>query len=397
VAFGVVDHDDRPDVILLDTSWSSTELFAHELARHGLNVHAFTSILRRPPYLRARYPYRSFQIEPDVNRWPEALLDMVERVRPTYIIPGGEESLYWLWEQPQPIQRLCLPNVPEALRPLLLDRAVLLSEAASWGVPTPQSLAMRNLDDCLAAIAGGVPLVVKSGQSFAGTGVALCRTPGEVIDAFQKYVAAGQSVTAQQFYTGGSYLAGGMFVHGEPVHFYAGESIEAWPPLTGYSLKVRSVGEPRFSAMLKSAQIVAEHLDWTGLASFDFVCGDEDDHLRLVDFNPRHWGSADAAGPSGADVFGGLARWIKCGDAGAPTNSVPGVSHRVFPKYQLEISPVGVFRRLAGMHDAPWHDLPLLLGEAEWELRHRVIVRLARSGDSKLAVKLRAAFKVSPL
>ena len=64
------------------------------------------------------------------------------------------------------------------------------------------------------AIAAGLPLMVKSGQSVGSRGVALCRTPGEVIEAFERFGSRGTSVTAQRFYTGPTYLAGALFVHG---------------------------------------------------------------------------------------------------------------------------------------------------------------------------------------
>ena len=99
---------------------------------------------------------------------------MVERVEPAFIIPCTEHALYWLWNQPEHIQERCLPSVTPAIRPLLLDRALLLEAAAGWGVATPTAMPLNSHDDCRAAIAAGLPLVVKSGQSIGG-GVALCR------------------------------------------------------------------------------------------------------------------------------------------------------------------------------------------------------------------------------
>ena len=75
------------------------------------------------------------------------------------------------------------------------------------------------------------------------------------------------------------------------MHFYAGEKTVMSPPLTGRAFELRSAGEPHFSALLRSAETVCKNLEWTGLASFDFVL-DEDGQFRFVDFNPRQWGSA---------------------------------------------------------------------------------------------------------
>ena len=59
-------------------------------------------------------------------------------------------------------------RVAPAIRPLLLDRALLLEAAAGWGVATPTAMSLNSHDDCRAAIAASLPLVVKSGQSIGG-------------------------------------------------------------------------------------------------------------------------------------------------------------------------------------------------------------------------------------
>lgn len=351
---------DGPDIILVDTRWFSTDYLAYGLASHGSRVHSFTPSLQWPPrFLRAAYPYRSYAQERFKNEPSDTFAAMVERVDPACIIPCTEQALYWIWQQPGHIQERCLPNVPPALRPLLLDRALLLEKAAGWGVATPASMPLDSPDDCRAAVATGLPLMVKSGQSFASNGVALCRTSDEVMQAFERFSHKGASVTAQRYYAGPTYLAGAFFAHGEATHFYAGKKTVVWPPLTGYSYEIRSAGEPHFSTLLQAAETVCKNMEWTGLASFDFVL-DEDNEFRFVDFNPRLWGAASATVPAKVDLCGGIDRWIRCGDAGPPSRSVPGISHRVFPKYSLEPSDMSVWRRVMGLRDAPW-DAPLLV------------------------------------
>ena len=100
----------RQDVILVDTTWGSVDFLACQLARRGLRVHAFTPFLRWPRYLRAGYPYRSHVELPLVKGSSDAFEAMVERIGPACIIPGTEDALYWLWDQPGQIQRLCLPG-----------------------------------------------------------------------------------------------------------------------------------------------------------------------------------------------------------------------------------------------------------------------------------------------
>jgi hypothetical protein len=364
----------KRDVILVDTTWGSADFFAYQLAKQGLNVHAFTPFLRRPRSLRMAYPYRSYVEEPLGSGPSESLAAMVEKVDPACIVPCTEDALYWLWDQPYHVGQRCLPNVTPAARPLLLDRALLLAEAATWGVPTPTAMPLGNLDDCRAAVANGLPLVVKASRSIGSTGVALCRTSEEVAGAFEKFSSSGMSVSAQRFYLGPTYLAGALFVYGEAVHFYVGEKTVVWPPLTGYSFVIESAPEPHLSSLLRFAETVCKNLEYTGLASFDFVL-DEDGVFRFVDFNPRIWGAADATIPAEVDLFGGLARWIRDGAAGPPSRSIPGISHRIFPKYTFEPSDMSLRRRLMGLRDAPWSNPSLIFGEMVYEFQRRTTKR----------------------
>jgi hypothetical protein len=368
-----------PDVILVDTTWASVDFLAHQLVKRGLRVHAFTPHLHRPRYLRVTsYPYTSFVEQPLEKESADSFRAMVERIGPACIMPCTDQALYWMWDQPDHIQRLCLPDVAPAVRPLLLDRALLLEEAAAWGVPVPEGMPLGSRADCDAAIAAGLPVMVKSGRSVGALFVALCRTPGEVIEAFERFAPLGASVTAQHFYTGPTYMAGALFVDGEAVHLYSGEKTIMWPKLTGYAFEMRSASEPTLSQLQKYAESVCKQLEWTGMAGLDFVLG-EDGEFRFLDFNPRLWGCADATLSAGVDLFDGLARWIRDGNAGPPTRPRPGIVHKVFPKYTFEPSGMSPWQRLGGLRDAPWDAPSFIIGEALVELRNRVTARIAKA------------------
>jgi hypothetical protein len=363
---------DSPDVILVDRMDVTTDYLARKLTGRGARVHLYTPFPKWPlPFLLSAYPYRSLQGEPFGDSPSDSFATLVERVDPACIIPCTESALYWLWQQSPDIQERCLPKVGPAIRPLLLDRALLLEKAAGWGVATPDSIPLNSHDDCHAAVATGLPLMVKSGQSSASNGVALCHTPDDVIRAFDKFFLRGTSVSAQRYYVGPTYMAGALFVHGEAAHFYAAEQTVMWPPLTGYSHEIRSVGEPYLSTLLQATEAVCKNLEWTGLASFDFVLG-EDGQFRFVDFNPRLWGSAGAMRTARMDLYGGVDRLIRYGDAGPPSRSAPDISYRVFPKYTVEPSDLSMRRRLLGLLDGPW-DTPFL---AASEIAYKVAMRL---------------------
>ena len=129
--------------------------------------------------------------------------------------------------------------------------------------------------------------------------------------------------------------------------------------------------------MLQHAESVCKQLEWTGLASFDFVLG-EDGEFRFVDFNPRHWGSADATLPNRGRPVQRAGPVDPRGHRGPASRPLPGISTRVFPKYTFEPSGMSPWRRLAGLRDAPWNAPSFVAGEVAREIVER-ITRLQKS------------------
>src|SRR5689334_4879382 len=116
-----------PDIILVDRMCLTTDYLAHQLASRGARVHLFTTSPLWPlGFLHAAYPYSSIVRGSLGDQSSDAFISMVERVNPVCIIPLTEPALYWMWDKPAHIQERCLPNVPTAIQPLLLDRALLL-------------------------------------------------------------------------------------------------------------------------------------------------------------------------------------------------------------------------------------------------------------------------------
>jgi hypothetical protein len=190
---------DNLDIILVDRMDQTTDYLASQLAKRGARVHLYAPYYRwTPPFIRAGHPYRSCAGDP-LGSESDSFAAMVERVDPAYIIPCTEQALYWMWNQPAHIQKRCFPAVEPVIRPLLLDRSLLLEKAADWGVATPEAMLLTDHEDCRAATEKGLPLMVKSGQSNASNGVALCATSDEVMQAFNRFNGKAASVAAQRF------------------------------------------------------------------------------------------------------------------------------------------------------------------------------------------------------
>jgi hypothetical protein len=290
------------------------------------------------------------------------LLRVILKYGITRIVAASESALAWLWQQPGPVQPLVRPAVPAEQRPLLLDKAQLLSAASRWGVPVPESLPFLSEGACdLAGEHLGFPLVLKTARGEAGEGVAVSRTPTEMHAAYRRLAGNGHgAVSAQQFCAGSTYLVGLVAVDGEPTSVYVGRQTIQAPRLTGPAIEIESVYEP---ALVAFASRIAQQLRWTGIGACDFVL-DESGVFRFIEFNPRAWDSVWGAVRAGWDALADYAT-VLTGGRPRPCTPKVGVRTRVFPTYVGAGGEVGLSlpARLLAMRDAPWRHRGLVTRE----------------------------------
>jgi predicted ATP-grasp superfamily ATP-dependent carboligase len=118
-----------------------------------------------------------------------------------------------------------------------------------------------------------------------------------------------------------------MFVAGCPVRLYAGIKVAQHPRLTGPAIVMRSLYDER---LLNAAMATMRALEWTGIASLDFV-RDADGRYLLLEVNPRPWGSIAAASAAGVDFFAPLAAVLRGEDPLPELGYRPDVECAVLP------------------------------------------------------------------
>ena len=255
---------------------------------------------------------------------------------------------------------------------LISDKFDMSCMAAARGIAIPRQARIRH-DETAECAHMALPVVIKPTAGRGGAGITICQSALAAQRAIARHSMSGRDCIAQQFIDGPTYLAGGLFLRGEPVRFYATEKLEQIPALTGPASHVRSVDNTELTT---AALKLFRALQWTGLASADFIRA-RDGSFHFLEVNPRPWGSIAAARDAGVDLFTPLAGLMRGVTPEADLRFDTGIETRVLPLYLLDARRSGVRALRNVMTDVrseqgrPFRDTRLALHIARRLLRVR--------------------------
>ena len=301
-------------VMLLDLNWKQTGYVAAALADSGIATTLLTTL--RPDNLGLGH-YCS-QIQTPLPRSPDYvpfLREQIARVRPDLLIPLCEPLIELLWDLDPPCEVPIYPATSADQRAVLGDRRLFYRRGAAAGIAVAPWMPVGGAADLEeAARRFGYPFVLRGTRGLAGSQVRVVGSAHEATAGLDELQceSPGQPF-AQAFVRGPRYLVGGFFSHGEAVRLFAQEMIEANPPVTGPSIRVRAYADER---LMRSARALFADLGWSGMACAEFI-RDERGSFVLMEMNPRPWGSLEVAERSGADICRAFAETL-AGRAVAP-------------------------------------------------------------------------------
>jgi predicted ATP-grasp superfamily ATP-dependent carboligase len=180
-----------------------------------------------------------------------------------------------------------------------IDKRETAALADRVGVPVPTTRSL-SADDDPAAVGRevGYPAVVKSGLETETRFVEVVDSAAELRDALETYRSVNDSDPLVQEYLPGTargYFA--FYVEGDIVDGYAHRRIREYPPEGGASACAASKRDPE---LREYATALLDELDWHGVAMVEFK-ESADGVPKLVELNPKFWGSLDLAIESGLD------------------------------------------------------------------------------------------------
>lgn len=356
-------------MLLLDEEWAATPHIAVALSAAGCTVHAFTCGTADTRFLGGALERTAAPPAHSAAYLP-ALARLVAHGEFDHVLALSDATLHALWSAPRDWEALDYPRAAAWQRDVLRNKRLQLELARAAGVLCPDYRTVHDgatIADAVRAL--GVPVVVKG---VAGAGGQTVRIAGSALDAearWREMPGGGEPAFLQRYVHGATYLVGGLFDDGVPLRVYAAEKTEMHPPLTGPSVRLRTVDD---EALVAAALAVFRALRWSGVASADFVRG-ADGRFYFLEVNPRPWGAVAAAAAAGVDLFTPLAALLAGRVPDAQLGWRAGVDRALFPQHLEARAQGGTVLALAravadvrGWRAAPWHNPGLVLHLSRW-------------------------------
>ncbi len=195
------------------------------------------------------------------------------------------------------------PFPEKSLADKVHDKGWLMSFAAQKGYLIPKTRFVPEAADIYEVSEGlTYPVVIKPRQSSGSRGIAYVREKSSFRDAYLKVHRSYPDPLVQEYIPpmeGGGCGVGALFnMDGEPRAAFAYRRLRQYPVSGGPSTLRESIDGAEIKELAVS---LLKDLGWRGPAMVEFRIDPRDSKPRLLEINPRLWGSLNLAVESGVD------------------------------------------------------------------------------------------------
>ncbi len=311
-------------VLLTDGHWRKTLAATRALGRNNLSVTVGESTLLSTAgfsrYCRHRIVYPSAFIKP--LGFVDFLYDYCQKNPVRMLLPMEDHTIELLAEHREQFERItALPLASPAKIKTARDKGEVIRIAKNLGIPVPKTWFIRNLSE-LSQIQQELPypVVIKPNCASGALGVAYPRNNQELLDQYHAihrrfpFPLIQEQIPRQGPGYGASFLLDqksgikAAFVH---------KRLREYPVSGGASTARTSTKNDQIRDMAAS---LLKALDWFGIAMVEFKMDPRDNPPKLMEINPRFWGSLALAIESGVN-FPHLLYKMACGENFKPVES----------------------------------------------------------------------------
>ena len=253
----------------------------------------------------------------NAEKFGQTLLKELERTnansQKAVLFPMEDASLNWVAKHRELVERhayLLIPP-PEALK-IAQDKGRTLGLATELGIPCPKTWepksAMEFTEIVLSMPIGSFIVKPRSGSGSMGVSYGDSRTAKAWQDIWAKFGAMliQERVPPEGRGQGVSLLMDG---NGKCVATFVHERLQQYPNSGGPSSDRKSIHAPQ---LLEWSLALLHRLQWRGVAMVEWKLDPRDGKPKLMEINPRFWGSLELAVRAGVDFPTLYARAAMC-------------------------------------------------------------------------------------
>ena len=292
-------------VLVTDAQRRKSLAVVRSLGRRGIRVTAGEerkhAVAFSSRYCDRAVVYPSPTEAPD--RFVDWLLDHVRTNRYTAVMPTNEQTLALVTQHLDALGEHTIVPYPDF--PTFMtarDKARTMQIAIDHGIPCPKTVTLDDPDK-LDALEKELefPVVIKPREGQGSSGVVYVKHRQDFRENYLRIDARYPRPLVQEFIPpgGAAYGVSALFDRGsEPRAVFVHKRLREYPVSGGPSTLRESVDAPELVAlgvrMLKA-------LKWYGVAMVEFKMDPRDGRPKLMEVNPKFWGSLELAIHSGVD------------------------------------------------------------------------------------------------
>ena len=340
-------------VFVTDGYWRKTLAVVRGLAEKDLKI-GIGERTHFAPALFSRYAHRKY-VYPSVAQKPAEFIDWLEKTvkKDKYdvlIIPEEETELLIAANKDKVEQfiKVAIPDYEKIL--YARDKFQVLKQAGKVRVSAPDMSCVSSFKDIKNNLDGlQYPLVLKPRIGTGARGIRYIHKNEDFEHLEKGLFEKHGDFLIQEYVPGDEYYGVSVIFNkkGKMRSAFVHRKIRQYPVTGGVSTYAVSVKYPE---LVELAERMLESIGWYGVANIEFKIDNRDNTPKLMEINPRLWGSLHLAVKSGINFPYLLYQLALTGDVDATFDYQEGVKLR----WLIQGDLLSFISSLARRHDIDW-------------------------------------------